>query len=188
MSEPSALFCRVRLTRAAFDAYLRSPLTSAPAYTDWVEWLAHAEIYGRDEFMASIPLMKARRDSRVSMFIDEWLLQEGAFARSEYDDAAQTWSFGVVEFAEDYDTLVRAFAALRGIATYKDLPGTDFAIVLPYLYGAEDGLSAAMLIEQGASELAKGFSPGALADDAKLFWRTTIERAVEATSPEKAIS
>ena len=121
--------------------------------------------------MASIPLMKARRESRVSMFIDEWLLQEGAFARSEYDVAAQTWSFGVVEFGEDYDTLVRAFAACAG-STYKDLSGKDFAVVLPYHYGTEDGLRAAMMIGQGASSLVKE-TPASAIEEAKSFFRTT---------------
>ncbi len=185
MSEPSALYCRVRLSRPAFDAFLAAPLSATSAHNDWEEWLSDAEMYDRDEFFKSLRSMRPQAGATNSSLLEEWLGREGAFARSEYDEAAQTWRFGVVEFAEDYESLVSEFAALRAVAAYKDLPGSDAAIVLPYLFGP-DGLSAAMVIERGSSALVKA-TPHELAVEAQHFLKGSLALARAASSNFRAV-
>ena len=153
MSEPSALYCRVRLSFSALDAYLRSLLVPPGAYDDWAGWLTPLPMFGgADRLIAELPQMRPLAGRTVADLLDEWSCAPQGGARSEYHAATQTWRLGMLEFSENYDETVRSLAALRAVATYKDQPGADAILVLPYLFGPE-GIKLSVLVEKGSSHL-----------------------------------
>ena len=164
MSEPDQLYLNVRISRAQRDAFLQAPLQAASQWPDLQDWLARQSYYGDaitpdqlDAFNARIPNAQA--------WLDTWLAKvHPAFDVAHYDDATQTWTLALPEFAENVVLYANALAVFRQLADFKDIASTDFLLIFGYFYS--DHVTAALEITQGAARILPGDAPDEWVDQA----------------------
>jgi len=156
MSEPSSAYARVRLSKAAFAAFLASVPARPNQYPDWIAWLATSS-YSGTLTQADIDQMgydDYDRDkiSSVGAILDLWLnAPHFSVGESRYDNETQTWTFGNLDGSENYRDFIVFLTILRGVAYFKDLPGEDFILIFPFFWGGPP--EAYVLITPGSSRL-----------------------------------
>src|SRR6476660_7511369 len=128
MSEPNSSYARVRLSEAAFSAFLASTPARPSQYTDWIPWLATRNYSGAIS-QAEIEQMDSVYEGEkgllsVGAVLDVWLnAPHFNVGESRYDGETHTWTFGNLEGSENYKDFIYFLSILRGVAQYKDLPG-----------------------------------------------------------------
>lgn len=179
MSEPESLYLRVRLSRQAYERYLESIGCDARDFSDWMEWISRAKMYGPRLTMEEVAEIGERADREpVANIIRSWTEDNWAIGRSVYDEATETWRFGVLQFAQNYRDFLDMLPPLRGIDRFKDRPGTDVLLVHDFLFNP--GYYTVLFeIGEGASRIAG--SPGqevpfptVYAEEANIFLKAMI--------------
>jgi hypothetical protein len=135
MSEPSSLYARVRLSQAAFAAFQSSTPKLPSDYHDWLPWLANRQFYG-EITEADIYELNHGNAATVDGALLAWMeYPDLDLNQTSYDPESQTWRIGVLQCSENYYDYMLVLSFLRGIAAFKDLPGEDFILITPYLWG-----------------------------------------------------
>lgn len=175
MSEPSSLYARIHLTEAALAAYRAGPPALPSQFDDWQPWLATRQFHGSITG-AGIAALTHDGIPTVEEMLTTWLDSPyGSAGREGYDPATQTWSFAILECSENYMDFILALAWLRAIAAHKDLPGDDFILIFPFLWGGEP--EAFLVVSPGASHFQAGIPPDLLAAAHAAFQQIVDELA-----------
>lgn len=179
MSEPDSLYLRVRLSKTAYEQYLASPAANAGAFSDWMEWLSRAEMYGPPFTPEKIDQIGRRAGTRsVAQEIDAWTANTWAMAKSIYDEATETWRFGVLQFSENYQEYIALLPPFRAVCRFKDRPGADFMLLYSHFW--DPGCYTALFeFSEGASVIAGSPGTGApfpaqYAEEADVFLSSLI--------------
>lgn len=93
-------------------------------------------------------LCELGQGTTAQAWVDGWRRHLRSPAWDHYDEATQTWSLAVLEFAESREWVIGALNVLRRIADFKDLPGADYLLIYEYLF------------EQGSVVVAVELLPG----------------------------
>ena len=135
MSEPNSLYLRVRLSREAYQRYLESPSADARDFSDWMDWLGKVKMSGGPMTPEKIEAIGASSSKRMTAKdIQAWTTDNWAIAKSEYDDATETWRFGILQFSENYYEFLEYLPVLRAVDRFKDRAGVDFLLVHNFLW------------------------------------------------------
>lgn len=153
MSEPSSLYVRVRLTPAAYAAFLASPLALPKAYSDWRAWLDASRYHGH----ISDERIQAATHPEKATTVGDYLAETDAMRvlgiGSSYDPTTEIWLYRLIECSENYFDFLLILSVLRAVSRYKDLPSApstdDFILIYPFLWGG--AAEAYLVITQGAS-------------------------------------
>ena len=100
MSEPDSPYLRVRLSKEAHQRYLESPFAPMPAtfpagWTGLAKPRCMATASQRTRYAR---LASDRPGARQPEEINAWATNAWNMARSEYDEATETWRFGMLQF------------------------------------------------------------------------------------------
>lgn len=155
MSEPSSLYIRVTLSEAAMSSFRQSPLALPGEYHDWLAWLGTQSFYGEitDAGVKELdqnPCIRPKDMATAGEFLD-FFAEDTAGTRITHDADTGLWTLRMLEFSENYYDFIETLAILRALAKFKDLPGEDFVLIFPYLWGDEP--TVYLSIRQGSSEL-----------------------------------
>lgn len=161
MSEPSSLYMRVTLTQENLNALYASAAALPKHYDDWLAWLATKKFHGAIT-TADIQTMDAAELNTFGAYIQTLERAAWAGARAHYDATTRRWTFGVLQLSENYRDFVQALAILRAAAHFKNLPGDDFILIYPYIWGDPPG--AYVEIAQASSRFVNVIPPPALAE------------------------
>jgi hypothetical protein len=161
MSEPSSLYLRVTLTQKNLDALMASRVALPKEYDDWLSWLTTKKIHGAIT-AGEIEQCNAADTRTFGAYINALEREMWAGARAQYDAATQRWTLGVLQLSENYFEYIEALAILRAVARYRDLPGDDFILIYPYLWG--DPPNAYVELAQGTSKFIAEIPAPALAE------------------------
>lgn len=162
MSEPSSLYARVRLTERALTAFYASAPALPSQFDDWRPWLASKHYYG-EITDAEIEQMTQSEAASVGEMLALWLEQPTPGpSQVQYDPLTQTWTLGLLECSENYYDFILVLSWLRAIARFKDLPGDDFIVIHPYIWGGPPEAYVAVTV--GSSTLHDDIPPTVLAE------------------------
>jgi hypothetical protein len=162
MSEPSSLYARIRLTESALAAFYASAPALPSQFDDWRPWLASKHYYGEIKD-AEIQQMTQSEAASVGEMLALWLQQPiPGPSQVHYDPLTQTWTLGLLECSENYKDFILVLSWLRAIALFKDLPGDDFIVIHPYIWGGPP--EAYVVVTLGSSTLRDDVPPTLLAE------------------------
>ena len=119
MSEPDSLYLRVSLSKQAHQRYLASPCADARDFSDWMDWLGKAKMYGgpfAPEKIAEIG--EGAPKHLTAERIETWTGDLWSIAKSDYDEATETWRFGILQFSENYYEILEYLPVLRAVGTF----------------------------------------------------------------------
>jgi hypothetical protein len=155
MSEPSSLYVRVTLSEAAMSSFRQSPVSLPGEYQDWLPWLETQKFYGEItnadiEELGQNPGIRPKDIATAGEFLD-FFAEDTAGTRIVHDTSTGLWTLRMLEFSENYYDYIETLAILRALAKFKDLPGEDFVLIFPYLWGDEP--TVYLSIRQGSGEL-----------------------------------
>jgi hypothetical protein len=154
MSEPCSLYLKVRLSKAAYESYLASPCVDARDFGDWMDWLAKAEMAGGPMTPDDVrEIGQTSQPVPVTEVIHAWTSNEWAMGKSIYDESAEVWQFGILQFSENYHEYLVNLPFLRGVDRFKDKPGKDFLLVYPYIWDPHE-FELLIAIDEGSSVIA----------------------------------
>ena len=169
MGQPSALFLKIPMTKAAYGKWMAAPIKHVVDYNDWREMnptmAAHYDEWG-DSFY------KFRHET-VGKLMDA-AAERSEFFCSEYDDEEKA-AF-VADVAQDANPIeiALALAALRSAEIFADKDTAGFIYVYPALSGGDP--EALMKFEGGGS---KFLSLGDTSPDV-LYFISEAEEFIEA--------
>jgi hypothetical protein len=179
MSEPHSLYLRVRLSKQAYERYLTGTTVDARRFSDWMDWLTKAKMYGAaftPEKIAEIAQGTCKRS--MAEEIAAWTASAWALAKSHYDELTETWVFGIAQFSENYYECLEMLPPLRAVDRFKDRPGVDFILVYNHFWNPEYYM-VLFEIREGVSVIAG--SPGQgmpfpqrYADEARAFIQSIV--------------
>jgi hypothetical protein len=139
MSEPDSLYLRVRLSRQAYQRYLESVCADARDFSDWMDWVGKAKMYGDGITENDIREIGERSSKRkTGEEINAWATDAWNIGKSDYDEATETWRFGMLQFSENYYDFLEHLPVFRAIDRFKDRPGVDFLLVYNFLISPDD--------------------------------------------------
>jgi hypothetical protein len=139
MSEPDSLYLRVRLSKQAYQRYLDSVCADARDFSDWMDWIGKAQMYGKGITESDIREIAERSSKRkTSEEIDAWASDAWNIGKSEYDDATETWRFGMLQFSENYYDFLEHLPVFRAVDRFKDRGGVDFMLVHNFLFSPQE--------------------------------------------------
>ncbi len=126
MSEPSSLFCRVRLSTDALSRYLSSRIGEVLRFDDWRTINSEIEDY-LDE-------IRYDRDQLNSSWFDTITKNTELCAKHTYLPETHEFQLSIFNFSESVLDFVKALNVLRHLSQFKDLPGTDFALIYSFFW------------------------------------------------------
>lgn len=177
MSEPSSLYMRVKLSEDGLSAFKTSPLAPPRAYNDWHDWLKSRKFTGKitagdirtmEPPTAADLAATANRVATASgqagtavasskaPTVDDYLAsmlanpQMGP-SRVHYDSISNLWTLAIAQCSENMREYIEILSILRAVAKFKDMPGDDFILIFPYLWGGTP--NAYVAIEQWYSHV-----------------------------------
>ena len=158
MPELDSLYLRVRLSPQAYERFLHSTTADARDFSDWMDWLGKARIHGQKLTRQGVAeIGKATPKRAVADAIAAWTGADRALARSEYDEATETWRLGVAHFSENFREYLEFLPLLRAVERFKDRPGIDFILVYDHFH-RPNGYTVLLELTEAASRIAG--SPG----------------------------
>jgi hypothetical protein len=100
------------------------------------------------------------------------------YRQSDYDEATETWRFGMLQFSENYYDFLEHLPLFRAVDRFKDRPGVDFLLVYNFLISPDDYVVFFEMTE-GRSVIAgspgQGVNfPNAYAEEAATFLTSLI--------------
>lgn len=162
MSEASSLVARIRLTESALAAFQASAPALPSQFEDWRSWLTSKHYYG-DITDAEIQQMKQVEATSTGEMLVLWLQKPMmGFGQAHYDPTTQTWTLGLLDCSENYKDFILVLSVLRAIALFKDLPGEDFILIYPYMWGGSP--NAYVAITTGSSRFSDEIPPAVLTE------------------------
>jgi hypothetical protein len=139
MSEPDSLYLRVRLSKEAYQRYLESVCADARDFSDWMDWVGNAQMYGNGISESDIREIGERTSKRkTGEEINAWATDAWNMGKSDYDEATETWRFGMLQFSENYYDFLEHLPLFRAVDRFKDRPGVDFLLVYNFLISPDD--------------------------------------------------
>ena len=143
MSEPSSLYARVRLSPDALQRFMKAPIPPVARFQDWDVIGSHVR-----SFLDSVRYPGAASN-------EDWLKQLAdrteASAGWTYDEAKQEFLCHALRLDESVVEYVEVLNALRALSDFKDTPGDDYAVILPFFW--TEGIDVACRIGRGSSSL-----------------------------------
>jgi hypothetical protein len=116
MSEPDSLYLRVRLSREAYQRYLESVCADARDFSDWMDWVGKAKMYGDGITENDIREIGERSSKRkTGEEINAWAMDAWNMGKSDYDEATETWRFGMLQFSENYYDFLEHLPLFRAV-------------------------------------------------------------------------
>jgi hypothetical protein len=158
VAELDSLYLRVRISKEAYLRYLDSINLDARDFSDWMDWIGRAKMHGPPMTAQDVAeIGETTGKAPVAETINSWTEDDFAIGRSVYDEATETWRFGVLQFGENYRDFLEWLPTLRGIDRFKDRPGTDILLVHDFLIRSSEYI-VLLEIGEGTSRIAG--SPG----------------------------
>lgn len=158
MSEPDSLYLRVHLSKQAYERYLESISLDTRDFSDWMDWIGGAKMYGPGLTPDRITeIGRKARKRPMAEEIKSWVGDDQSIGRSVYDEATETWRYGVLGFSQNYGEFLEYLPQLRAIDRFKDRPGVDILLVYNFIWRPET-YTAFFEISEGSSVTAG--SPG----------------------------
>jgi hypothetical protein len=179
VSEPDSLYLRVRLSKQAYQRYLASPCADVRDFSDWMDWVGNAQMYGSGITPNDIRAIGERSSKRkTSEEVAAWAADAWNIGKSDYDEATETWRFGMLQFSENYYDFLEHLPLFRAVDRFKDRPGVDFLLVYNFLISPDDYVVFFEMTE-GRSVIAgspgQGVNfPNAYAEEAATFLTSLI--------------
>jgi hypothetical protein len=159
MSELSSLYLRVRLSKQAYERFLASETADARDFSDWMDWLAKAKMYGELTSEQVTEIGRRNRKCSVADMLQAWTTNPWPSpVKSVYDEATETWRLAMPFFSENYEEFIAMLPPLRAVDRFKDRPGTDFMLVYDHFWSWRDDYVVLFEFSEGASVIAA--SPG----------------------------
>ncbi len=145
MSEPSSLYAKIRLSKAAKQNFLDSKATTLEKYTDWISWLQDKEFHGSltEADVNGIDYGK----STVREYLDVWIASPYSYGFEEYDEKTGTWIISLYEFSENYLEYISFLHVLRSVQRFKDTDDEDFILIHSYMWGNTDSDTSIKLLK-----------------------------------------
>lgn len=169
MGQPSALFLKIPMTKAAYGKWMAAPIKHVADYDDWREMnpvmAAHYDEWSDSFYKFSHATVGALMDAA---------LERSEFFCCEYD--AEEKAAFVADVAQDANPIeiAIALAALRSAEAFADDKGPGFIYVYPALSGGDP--DALVKFEGGASK----FLPIGDASPEVLYFISEAEEFIEA--------
>lgn len=168
MSEPSSIFARICMSRAACEKWLDSPIGHIRDYSDWHRMNPIAASSG-DEWHEAFPPADYMS---VREFLDA-AADTSRYFCCEYDDDREAFFIADARHRSSMPEIAAAVAALRNAAAYKDNDEPSFLYVFPAISGGDP--EALLQILRGTS----GFLPVNDASPDVLYFVNEAEEFIE---------
>ncbi|MDR2688743.1 MAG: hypothetical protein LBB76_03165 [Azoarcus sp.] len=99
---------------------------------NWQEWWSSRHMHGRSDLTESIRAWNGASNQDI---VNGWLAAEDTLTFSEFDEATNTWEFGIIMCSENYEEILPLLVFCESISQYKLFSPHDFAIIYPYFWG-----------------------------------------------------
>ncbi|MCJ1885659.1 hypothetical protein LNN38_12455 [Pseudomonas sp. LA21] len=163
MAQPCQLYLKVAISRPNLEAFLHSEADSASCFDDFEQWLDINRRWRGN--MTWHELCELGQGTTAQAWVDGWSRHLRSPAWNLYDEATQTWTLAVLEFAESREWVIGALNVLRRIADFKDLPGPDHLLIYEYLF-EQGNVVAAVELLPGQSRILPHDPPAGLTVEA----------------------
>lgn len=186
MSEPSQLYARLRISRPRFEEFLASAFPDPSGDAGVLAWLAEAQYYGPRYTPEKIRANVVNGNTTIGAYVRA-LAEPGPWGfpmphRNAYDDATQTWTLCILDFAENYDDFIAAVAIFRAAATFKDVAGDDAMAIYGYIF--ESGLTVALRVCMGESRFVPESEAAELIEEAGATIQALMDEGAAMASGE----
>ncbi len=148
MSEPRSFFLRASMQKARYLAFMQAP-PSPPRLNDhWQAWWNSRQMSG------SLDLAKQLRawdDACNQDIVEGWLAAEDTMAFSTFDEATETWEFGIIMCSENYTEILPLLVFCESVFPHTKVSADDFAIIYPYFWGDSNVMAYMRFGPEGAA-------------------------------------
>ena len=148
MSEPNQLYLQVRISPSQLEKFFASTPGPASQFTDFMEWIADKRYYGQP--FTSEKLAEIGGNATARSWVDGWTVGDHPPSINKYEEETQTWTFALIEFAENYLYFIDVLNTLRRITDFKDINSTDHLLIYGYLYDARSITAAIQITPQNS--------------------------------------
>lgn len=152
MSEPSSLYARLTFDPDAFESFLRSAPARPAAFGDWQAWFDRHAMAGGNRVPESI--LADLDAERVSQVLDGWRQDARAgMPPVDYDAATGVCRIAMLQASENFHEMLRLLAPLRGASAWNRPDADDFIVILDFLWGGGETVSAYVSLRDGESRM-----------------------------------
>lgn len=147
MSELSSFFLRATIEKAQYLKFMQAKPSQPLINDNWLEWWDSREMYNKSDLIKNI---RGWNDPSNQEIVDGWLAAEETLTFSKFDEATNTWEFGIIMCSENYSEILPLLVFCESIVSYKLPSPHDFAIVYPYFWGDSNVMAYMLFAQDGA--------------------------------------
>jgi hypothetical protein len=114
---------------------------------NWQKWWDSRQMHSKPDLLKEI---KSWNDSCNQKIVDGWLAAEESMSFSVFDEASNTWEFGIIMCSENFSEILPLLVFCEGVFSYKLPSSHDFAIIYPYLWEDSDVMAYMTFAQDGA--------------------------------------
>nr|WP_294783860.1 hypothetical protein [uncultured Flavobacterium sp.] len=133
MSEPSSLYCKVKITKSQLEKFLNSPPEKPELNNNWLEWWESRDMYSKMDLTPE--LLRCYNDKSNQEVLDGWMKYDQSMTYSDYDETTEEWNVGIIMFGENYLEMIPMFAFIISLQNYIIESPENKAFVFPYFWG-----------------------------------------------------
>jgi len=146
MSEPCSFFLRASIEKAQYLKFMQAKPSQPHINDNWLKWWDSRGMYGN---MGLAECIRAWSDASNQDIVNGWLAAKETLTFSEFDEATNTWEFGIIMCSENYSEILPLLVFCESVFTYKSFSSHDFAIIYPYFWGYSNVMAYMTFTQNG---------------------------------------
>lgn len=120
------------MQKAQYLAFMAAKPSQPLVQDHWLKWWDSRQMSGSSDLVRNISAWDGASNQDL---VDGWLAAEETLAFSRFDEASNTWEFGIILCTENYFDLLPLLVFCESVSAYKLFSPQDFSIVYPYFWG-----------------------------------------------------
>ncbi|MGS2760922.1 hypothetical protein [Sinomicrobium sp. M5D2P9] len=135
MSEPSSLYVSIEIKKEKLEAFLKAQSKPLAVNIDVLAWWKSREMHSPTD-IATVPQNHLHYPYATNgTLIKNFVTDQRFGASQQYHDAAQIWTFILLQFSENFLEILPMISFFKQLATYQSQAEKGTAIIYDFLWG-----------------------------------------------------
>lgn len=141
MSEPSALFAKIHISKEKFAEFLKGKPAKPSIDDDLLAWWESRKMHSKSALTEKCFFENTLPTNEE--VINSWKEEVETITFSDYDPVQELWIYAINLFSQNFLEILPTLIFLKSVESYKQANDDDFAMVFDYFWG-DEGVMAYM--------------------------------------------